>query len=352
MPIPYDSPAELLARTGRKHLRSLASSLAKADPNGLVSPPAALLCCGLAALAETAATARGVTDTEAVGRAAAKLALLTKLDDEVIDDVAFHGGSATDRRLLHRRTTDFLAPTLRSLRTGVAETAEPRCHLAAELGRDLRTLAIDDARLEQLFALIARGWRVQADAVVTLSAGVGSVSLVEVERVTAEISGAWLAMVTYVGLLGAERGPHPHETAAFFSWGLHIQAADALADLRKDLGDQFVNTLPVVHAFHRAGAPLSQAVQAADAAGIEAQWVQTGSDLAVLPTLDQLRALDLHLGDLGRVPELMRWIHGFLLGRYLDRIGNHPQIDKFDPYLSSWTLWRPTHASEVACSAS
>ena len=94
-----DTVADLLRATGVRHLEALRPELDRADPHSLVSQPARLLCCGLAALAETAAAARGVThQVEACGRAAARLALLTKLDDEVIDAAEFHGGPGTPRR--------------------------------------------------------------------------------------------------------------------------------------------------------------------------------------------------------------------------------------------------------------
>lgn len=350
-PLDNDTVADLLRATGERHLAALRDDLDRADPHGLVSPAARLLCCGLAALAESAARSRGVVDVAPTGRAAARLALLTKLDDEVIDAAEFHGGPDTPRREVRRRTEVFLAPTLRSVRDAHPADDSPRCRFAADLGAELQSLAIDQDRLSDLVELIADGWEIQVDAVEVLSAAPDAIEREHLANVTGAISGAWLAMVTFVGLLGAVDGPTDAEEAAFFEWGLPIQAADALADLHKDLRDDFVGTLPLSIAHGRSSAEVDAALGRRDAARLDALLVQTGADVAVLPDLEGLRQLDSALSRLGAVPRIMRWIHGFLLGRYLARVPEHPRAVDFQPYLSRWEAWRPTHDQEIACSA-
>jgi hypothetical protein len=69
------------------------------------------------------------------------LSLLTKIDDQVIDALEFHGGPPAcgrDLQALERKTRAYLAPTLASIRSGRPDTAQPRCVLAAALGRRLR----------------------------------------------------------------------------------------------------------------------------------------------------------------------------------------------------------------------
>lgn len=345
-PAPMHLPTRLL-QTGQQRLAAWTPALDVADPDGRVTPAARLLCCSLGHLAATAAHARGADDVDGLAHAAAGLALLTKIDDEHIDARAFHGGPATDRASLRARTTRFLAPTLAALHTGVPDSPEPRVHLAAEVGRLLAAHAVDDARLHALLDLITRGWHIQVDAVEVLSARPGSLPLARVRRVTAAISGAWLAMITAVGLLGADRGPTPDEEAAFFAWGLPIQSADALADLEKDLADDFAGSLPVCLALARRPA-LYAAWEARDGAGLRTGIVATGADRAMLPDPDHLQCLDRRLAALGEVPTVLRWIHGFLLGRHLARSPGTPG-EPFAPFVSDWSAFRPTHAPGATC---
>jgi len=352
-PSPPTPIAHRLARRGQHQLALWSPALDQADRQGLVSGPARLLCCGLAELAHTRALAAGALEPHAVTHAAAGLALLTKVDDEVIDAPSFHGGPDTDRAALRARTHAFLAPTLDAVHTGRAPSSAPaRVHLAARVGRQLRDAAASASTLDALLDLIRRGWHIQVDAVVTLSAQPGTVPLDTLARVTAGISGAWLAMITAVGGLAVDRPLTADEEAAFFSWGLHIQSADALADLPKDLDDRFAATLPLGLAV-RAEPELLQSWREHDGTALRQGLVRTGADRQVLPGPSALRSLDARLRDLGDVPELLRWIHGFLLGRYLARTPEAHQ-PAFAPFVPDWQAFAPTHAPDAAeapCSA-
>jgi len=347
--IPDDRVADRLAARGQRELALWTPALAEADRDGRVSGPARLLCCGLAELAHAMARATGVADPSAATHAAAGLALLTKLDDEFIDAPDFHGGPSADRAVLRARTEAFLAPTLVAMHAGVAPPGAPaRAQLAALVGRALMDCSADSGTLQRLQDLIRRGWAIQVDAVATLSARPGAVPLAQVVETTAAISGAWLAMITSTGGLPAGRPLTADEEAAFFAWGRAIQAADALADLDKDLADSFAATLPLCIATRRDPTLLVR-WSAGDAAGLRRGLVHTGADLAVLPDPAALDHLDRRLARLGDVPRLLRWIHGFLLGRYLAAT---PFADRaaFAPYISDWAAFAPSHAPEAPCS--
>ena len=67
--------------------------------------------------------------------AGAGLSLLTKLDDQVIDGLPFHGRQK-DAHALRRRLCGYLWPTLWSiLEASPASSGDPRTEMAAELGR-------------------------------------------------------------------------------------------------------------------------------------------------------------------------------------------------------------------------
>lgn len=343
------APSATLLLTGERHLAVWRGSLEAADPHGAVRGPAQILCCALAALAEEAARAVG-RPIQPAGHAAAGLALLTKLDDEVIDASAFHGGPSTDRVHLQRRTERFLAPTLQAVCGRAQGRTTGRVALAAEVGEALGGLASPDSRgsLPALHDLLARGWAIQVEAVQALSAEPGTVPLAHLAQVTSGISGAWLAMITAAGLVGA-RSLTPAEERAFFTWGLYIQSADALADLDKDLADRFANTLPLNLAIARDPSLMAD-WRRGDGGALRVGLVRTGADVAVLPEPSVLDALDRAFADLGEVSSLLRWIHGFLLGRYVQAT---PSVDAavFAPYLCPWEAFARTHAPERSCSA-
>ena len=343
-----------LVATGRRVLERVAPTLEPADPEGSIRLRSRILCCGLAELALATRRALGSTRSEEqVGDAAALLSLLTKLDDEVIDDLAFHGGRFTDRSDVRRRTKAWLAPTLESIRTGRSVDGSARCELAATLGRSLRALAADSEQLERQHAIIARGWQIQVDAVATLSADPARVSVEQVDRVTGDISGAWLMMIAQVGALGAPRMFSPREEAAFFAWGLHIQRADALCDLDKDLADGLITTSPGWRTWAREPEAFLAAIDAGRHDQVFALLAKHDSDLEAVPGPLVLDACHRELVDLGGVPHLLGWIHRFLVARYV----GHPLFARttvpaaLDPYVAEPpTAIAP--APELPCSAS
>ena len=313
----------LLLDTARAHLPGLASVIAAADPEGRVTPRSQVLCAGLAVLARSGYAALGGTrHAHAVGDAAAMLSLLTKIDDQVIDALEFHGGplAARDPRELDRRTRAYLGPTLASLRSGAPATDEPRCALAADLGRRLHALArATPERLDHLIATVAFGWEVQVRAVRVLSSDPTRVELAAVEAVTADISGAWLLMVTMIGELpeDARRPLSPSEEAAFYAWGRSIQAADAFADLGKDTADGLVASLPGVLLAREHPSAWRAAFESGALAPLARGLVEAGIDRALLPDPASLAARERALAGLGEVGPWLAWIHGFLRYRWL-----------------------------------
>lgn len=321
MPQPETDLDPLLLQTATTHLRSLAGLIAAADVDNRVSARSRMLCCGLACLARSCyAALGGGRRVEAVGEAAAMLSLLTKIDDEVIDSLEFHGGPlASDRSGLDRRTRAFLAPTLASIRAATPANKEPRCELAARLGASLRELSCTRDRLEHLLDTIAFGWEVQVRAVRLLSSDPREVDPAAIEAVTADISGAWLLMITMVGELpeDATRPIDAREEAAFYEFGLHIQSVDALADLHKDTADGLVSSRPGVLLAARAPTLWHDAFTTGELMPLYRGMLEAEIDLAMRPSAGQLDTLESALAGLGLVPAWLRWIHGFLGWRWL-----------------------------------
>src|SRR6202044_3408956 len=115
-PPPRDLEPELLA-AGDRFLAAIGPALDAADVDGRVTPGSRLLCASLGLLGVETYRALGGRGREGeVGRAAAMLSLLTKIDDQWIDAPAFHGGASTPRAELRARVRAFLAPTLASVR--------------------------------------------------------------------------------------------------------------------------------------------------------------------------------------------------------------------------------------------
>lgn len=339
------NPGDRLLATGASVLEQLGEALDEADPSGSIQPASRLLCAGLAELAGCLWRARRSDPPPAdVLEAAALLSLLTKLDDQVIDGLSFHGGVGTDRGELRRRTDAYLAPTLISIRDGVAATDEPRCRLAARFGRATRDLCGDPARRGRLIDVIARGWAIQTEAVAVFTAHPAAVDLAAVDRVTADISGAWLSMIALVGVLDPCTGPWPgaDELAAFFDWGLHIQRADALSDLGKDLADGLITTSPGWRAWSADPAGFEAALTSGDPGAMYTLFAAGGVDLACLPARSDLDRLEARMAALGELPRLLRWIHGFLLGRYVASplCARPPEHPALAPLLSDWSSWQ------------
>lgn len=337
-----DWQSTLLA-TGKLHLAELTPLVDAADPEGQVTSRARLLCAGLGLLGQvTHAALGGARHRAQVGLAAAALSLLTKVDDEVIDRPSFHGGIASNRKELRRRTEAFLSPTLHSIRTGKPANSEPRCHLAADVGRRLHAMASSPARLEHVLTIIAEGWSIQVDAVAVLSSHPGEVSLEEVARTTSRISGAWLLMIAAVGSLpeDAARMLSVAEEAAFFRWGFHIQRADALADFEKDTRDGLVSTYVGKLLWAREADAYWRACSHFDAPTLYSMLVRHRVDEAAFPE-GWLQAPshvvpETGLEQVGRVPALLKWIHGFLSYRYLI----HPHCRRVSDESTFARLWR------------
>jgi hypothetical protein len=311
-----DFEPELVAR-GTRELSALGEMLSAADPEGLVAPRSRVLCAGLGHLGVLGLRALGGGPSEeAVSRAAALLSLVTKVDDQVIDALPFHGGSETPGDVARRRTSCYLDATFAAIVDGRAGSA--RLELAAELGRRLRALASTPARLEAMFGTIAEGFAIQAEAVATLTRHPAHVSLEQVSRVTRDISGAWLHMITAVGALpsDARRALTPGEKGGFFAWGSAIQRADALADLEKDLADGHLSTYPGRVLFDRRPVEYLEATRTIDGDALYALVHAEGVDEACLgDTGEDPRALE-ELGALGGVSSLLAWIRHYLVCRY------------------------------------
>lgn len=376
-PMSLAEPDRILLATAAHHLRSLQGAIAVAES---VSARSRMLCAGLACLARACYSALGgAVRIDEVGDAAAMLSLLTKIDDQVIDALEFHGGPLDrrrDRRALEQRTRRYLAPTLASIREAHPATGEPRCVLAAALGQRLMSLAADRHRLDHVLDTIAFGWEVQVRAVRVLSSDPAAVERAEVEAVTADISGAWLLMITMIGELpeDAARPLAADEIAAFYEWGLHIQTADAFADLGKDTADGLVASRPGFELARRDSSRWRAAFEQADLAPLYRAMVDAEIDLSLLPDPRQVDALGQRLAGLGEVPSWLRWIHGFLSYRWLvhplcPRDADEPELARLlgdelgrrlgQAWAGGWQRWQtamatveqPSHAGASRCSA-
>lgn len=293
-----------------------------ADARAPVAPRTVRLCAALGELAGVVYDALSPTpddDTRmAVTEAAAALALLTKIDDQVIDGRAFHGGSKTSREALHRTTTAYLAPTLDSLRTARPRYDEPRCALAAFTGQRLRALACDDPRLASFLALASRGWDTQVDAVVTFTAHPSTVSAARIARVSARVSALWLSMVCSIGTLplAAPARARPRWLRGMLRWGRWIHRADALADLARDLDDGLLSTAVLHSLWTLAPGAFDDALRRRDHGAVYALVRELGVDAAMRPPPAALERATRDLADLGALAAHLGWVHASLIGRY------------------------------------
>ncbi len=349
---------EQLIATAREHLASLHAAVDRADPQASVSERSRLLCAGLAVLGRACFRALAGPDPQlrvverAVGEASAMLALLTKIDDQVIDDRSFHLGPLVERDPveLDRRTRAFLAPTLRSILTASPDDASARCQLAARLGQQLRRLAGSPERLEHVLDTIAFGWEVQVRAVRLLSQDPARVDLDQCKAVSADISGAWLAMITMIGELPepASRCASAHELAAFYRWGLPIQAADALADLAKDSADGLVASWPGVLLDRREpGRGRWRFAYAGDPSSLYVGMIEHDIAAAIQPSEAERQQLDATLAELGDVPTWLAWIHRFLLQRWQVHPLGPGANARVEALAERWADWQPDRLVEV-----
>ncbi len=314
-----------LDEAGRRLAAPWSQHVDAADVERLVLPRSRWLCAALGELAGVTFDALTRDDLpglrEEVTRAAAGLSLLTKVDDQRIDGRDFHAGVSRDA--LRERTRAYLAPTLASMVEGRAVNAEPRCELAAEVGRSFARLAVDDARREGLLDLIARGWETQVDAVATFSAHPRDVDGLWLDDVTARVSGLWLAMMSAVGTLPgvAGRSLRPQEERAILRWGLWMQRADALADLGRDLADGLTCTAAGHAIFMRDPEGYDRALASGDSDALDALVRRYGVDRALRPDDPERGALTDSLASLGELASLFGWTLDHLLGRYDARQG-------------------------------
>ena len=304
-----------------------------AAPGATVAPRSQFLCAALSGLATACYSAVGGGQrADEVAQAAALLALLTKVDDDVIDSLPFHGGWRTPRAVLERRTRAYLAPTLQSLYGCRPANQEARCLLAAEVGHRLRALAVDPARLGRLLYWIRQGWEIQVEAVSVLTGHPSCCSLRRVEQVSGAISGAWLLMITAVGTLpgDAGRGLSAAEEQAFFHWGDAIQRADALADLSKDIRDGHGCTVPGWQLWWSQGRRYLEAMEGRHVRAIRRMLARQLVDLTNLPGQGWVEHASGKLAGLGQVPRMLDWILGFLCWRYSVEQGaataTHPRV--------------------------
>jgi hypothetical protein len=339
-----------LLATGAMLADRLGAVIDDADPEGTIRLHSRLLCAGLAELAGACHRALGGDPAREleVLEAAALLALLTKLDDQVIDGRPFHGGAQTDRGVLRRRTREWLAPTLESIRLGRPVEDSPRCRLAARFGAAVTALAGDEQRRTALLELVARGWGIQVDAVTAFTDHPSRVHGPSLDVVTGDVSGAWLLMITLVGALPADasRWLSTDEQTAFFDWGLYIQRADALCDLAKDQEEGLISTWAGWTAWHADPLAVDRAIEAGDPGPIYALLAARRLDRRGLPDAATVDALTGRLAELGALPGLLRWIHGFLLGRYLGSPGSRSRLDDpdFARHLSDHRSWQTVDA--------
>lgn len=220
---------------------------------------------------------------------------------------------------MRRRVRSYLAPSLESVRTGLPACPDPRCELAAEVGRQLHALAATPDRLDRLHGVIAAGWETQVRAVDLLSRHPEESSLSEVAHVTAAISGDWLLMITMVGGLPADarRELSDAEMEAFTTWGWHIQRADALADFVKDAGEGLTNSWAGRVCFERWGEAYLRALVDGDVDTLDAMLDVCAAACLAKPS--ELHAAARALEPLGDVATALTWIQAMLVGRWRSR---------------------------------
>ena len=343
-----------LLRAGARLGGDLYPLVRAADPERRVSDRNVHLCAALGVLSEECLRALAPlplpAEAAAVARAGALLSLLTKVDDQVIDALDFHGGPHTPRGVVRARTRAWLAPTLRSLTAAAPTEDSARCRLAAQVGVELAALAASPARLARLHAVITRGWQIQVESVALLSAHPSTHTPARVAWITRQISGAWLLMITMVGALPASvpRPLTPAEERAFFGWGAWIQRADALADLGKDTADGLISSVPGRLIWERRPEAHRAALAAGDTDRLYALAAETDADLACLPPPGELVRLHRALARLGAVPDLLAWIRGFLAWRYLqhpacrrERAGGPAGAASWQAYVEGATCLAP-----------
>ena len=329
-----------LLNTGTLFLSEMNQFVDQADPRTLVKERPKFLCAALGLLSQISYDALGgQSRRHEVGRAGALLSLLTKIDDQVIDSPDFHGGCALSFEEAQQKTRDYLAPTLESIKTGKPANTEARCLLAAMLGGEIRALSGESkTRFNQVIEWIEFGWSVQSRAVATLSRHSADISQDSVNQVTRDISGAWLLMIAAIGSLpsDAHRMFTASEVDAFFQFGWHIQRADALADMAKDLADGLISSYPDRLLYSLNPVKYENCLSLKLAEPIYAICREMGIDILCLPSPEELISSEQEMAQLGDLPDLLNWIHGFLTWRYLIHPFSQRSIEDkaFQPFMS------------------
>jgi hypothetical protein len=199
-----------------------------------------------------------------------------------------------------------------------------------------------------VLSLIERGWATQVDAVAILTGDPSLVTIDEVLDLTGRISGLWLLMIAAIGELpvDASRQISSGEEAAFLAWGRHIQSADALADLEKDLREGLVCTMATRMLFDRDRDAYLAGREGVCSMVYEAICEQH-IDVALTPSREEIETLHHPLRDLGQVSSLLEWIMNFLLARYDD----HPLRSRSVTTPMQVQIARTFALPEVSCSA-
>jgi hypothetical protein len=294
---------------GRASLGRLGREIDEADPGGSVLPRSRVLCAGLAELATGVLSVLGPRDREHdVTDLAASLSLLTKIDDEVIDSLEFHGGAASARDFVRKKTEIFLDETRRSIETGEAHSPEPRCLLAARVGRRMRDLAASAASHDALLQLVRDGWRTQADAVALLTGDARAADPGEIDRVTRRISGDWLALIAACGTLPSGSSLSHDEVEAIRDAGAFIQRADALADLEKDQREGLTSTW--------AACAIARMAPATSLPAMYRSAALLDLEREAWPSVAALACVRHRLARFPEIVPALEWIRVMLLSRY------------------------------------
>ena len=330
MRYPWDS---ILLEIGNLYLPELWEWSARADIHRRLSLENQFLCAALGVLGRLCYEALGgKTHSYEVGLAGALLSLLTKIDDQWIDNRAFHRGMKTPRALLEEKTWLYLFPTLSAIEKGRTDSSEPRCEIGAKLGEWLWALDPEGERRKQVIEWIKQGWKTQVRSVSVFTRHPQETDLETVSAVTSDISGCWLLMISSIGMLpsDASRPLSKEETKLFFEWGLHIQRADALCDFQKDIEEGLISTYAGYLIFQKI--PREYPRIALSAYRLIQEY---GIDFQCIPEESELQRLEDRMTGLGNIASLFRWIHGFLLFRYLCKAGlgskDFPGYRAFDP---------------------
>jgi hypothetical protein len=290
-----------------------------------LTAPTRFLCASLGRLSQTVYAALGGARCERqVGLAGALLSILSKVDDQCIDALRFHG-RAGDVEELERMGRRHLGPSLASLLDARPALDEARCRLAADTGALLWSLGAEEGPKDALREELRRGWEHQLRTLLVFTRDPVEVGEAEVARLTADTCASWFQILALVGTLpeDARRGLAPGELDAIGGMAWRIQLADNLCDLEKDLRAGLRSTWPALILDRRAGPsirvdPRAEAQDLERALGRAYRAVRSHEiDREALLTEAERARWSEGLAALGAFWDHLLWLHGFLLGRYL-----------------------------------